>query len=276
MDDLADQIQNELVIYIPSVHGMPVSVATTEVTFRTTLCDIMCTSTISHEYIENSGEQKKFSKTLNVNLPYKKISSFDEIYPGITGQQRMKAAEGRVKRSKLLKEERNEYMRRMANDRADKLCRETLGAIKIQSIYRGYRVRPKNYERRPPRGPQVLTKGELRMFLARLASNLSLKPIKGLTLSTTFNSSRQKKQIDHAGAFVLQRFFKMILQRSRARNRIEHLMQLKFVHARRAIRSFTVFAVKLHRKRKEVKAQMSRNATRIQTQIRMFIARRRY
>lgn len=56
----------------PTAKGLNQSVMNYLVTGRTTFCDLMCVTTTSVEYDEGNIHRKKFSKTLNIALPYKK------------------------------------------------------------------------------------------------------------------------------------------------------------------------------------------------------------
>ncbi len=63
----------------------------------------------------------------------------------------------------------------------------------------------------------VLSQNELQDELCRMAATLSLSPIAGLSLEARSKTSRRRNRIENAAAFRLQKFFRMLYERSMAR-----------------------------------------------------------
>jgi len=264
-------------IDVPRASGLLLSLDYVCVVGRTTLCDIMCTTTTPSEYQEARLSPKKFSKNLNVCLPYKHSHSLEELFDAKTPMQSIKAAEARRRRNQVLKDERDEFMSKTRHDRVVKEHRERLASVKIQAAVRGYLSRPRDVAaRRPPRGPHVLSPSELKDFLTDLAARLHLKPIKGLTLTgKTGKKSKHDAELRNAAAYVLQRFFYMNLMRKVARSRMHLYRLLRSVRQQWVLHRFVKRTVKrLRELRREAKMQRHA-ATVIQTQMRAFLARRR-
>ena len=263
---------------IITASGLLLSVDAVIVVGRTTLCDIMCTTTTNEECIEGIGDRKtKFSKTLNVALPYRKTSSFEEMFDAKTPLQQIKLVEAKVKRNKMLQEEKEEFLRKTQMDRQQKETRERLAATLIQAIFRGYRRRPKDpLKRRKPRGPVVLRRHELREFLTDLTTRLGLKPIRGLTLVGKYKNTKRENMMRNAAAFVLQRFMKMNHEKSKARKFMQRLRLAKAVRVKWIIYRFSKRSVRMLKEFRKLKDLQKASAIVIQTQMRAFLARRRY
>ena len=263
---------------ITTKSGLLLSVDAVIVVGRTTLCDIMCTTTTNEECIEGIGDRKtKFSKTLNVALPYRKTSSFEEMFDAKTPLQKIKLVEAKVKRNKMLQEEKEEFLRKTQMDRQEKETRERLAATRIQAIFRGYRRRPKDpLKRRKPRGPVVLRRHELREFLTDLTNRLGLKPIRGLTLVGKYKNTKRENMMRNAAAFVLQRFMRMNYEKSRARKFMQRLRLCKAVRIKWILYRFSKRSAKMLSDFRLLKARQKSSSIVIQTQIRAFLARRRY
>ena len=292
---------------VPTASGLLLSLDSVCVVGRTTLCDIMCTTTTPLEYQEARLSPKKFSKNLNVCLPYKHSHSLEELFDAKTPLQSIKAAEARTRRNRVLKDERDEFMSKTRHDRSVKEHREQLASVKIQASWRGCRMRPRDpTKRRPPRGPDVLSPPALKDFLTDLAARLNLKPIKGLTLTGKAgkNSKPQVRQsarlegtrpvlpisnpfplhhthnviqmeLRHAAAYVLQRVFLMNMARKAARSRMRLHCLLRAVRQRWILHRFIKQTVTRMRENRR-KAKLRREAAIvIQTQMRAFLARRR-
>jgi hypothetical protein len=261
---------------VPTASGMLLSINAVIVMGRTTVCDIMCTTTTDVEYTGGIGPPKKFAKALNVALPYRKTMSFDELFEAKTPLQQMKVVEARAKRNKVLQLERQQYLRQTHADRVEKENREKVAATRIQALFRGYRARPKDpTRRRRPRGPVVLKQQQMREFLTDLQAQLGFKPIKGLTLTGKERNSKRLNVLRNAAAYVVQRFFQMITARKYARAQMQRVRKAKILHARWTIYrcmklSMTVLAGWRQRDRKRNAAAVT-----IQTQMRAFLARRR-
>ena len=257
--------------------GLEQSVTSTTVTGRTTYCDLLCVTTTSMEFLESSVPRKKFSKNLNVSLPYRKTLSLEEISnKNTTPYQAMRNLETKKQRNKLLKIERAEFMRRIRGDRIAKFKLETIGATKMQALFRGYLSRPKVIvNRRQPKGPEILTLEQLRSLLCDLTSKLNLGHIQGLTLKMKTKSSRQRNRIDSAAAFRIQKFFRMLVERSAARLCMSKMRMRKEEKAIKILRLVFMNFLSRLRSAKRINKIKSACSIKIQSSIRIFLAKRR-
>ena len=264
---------------VPTVKGMMLSIDFIATVIRTTLCDIMCTTSTDTEYVEDvtSPHRKKFARTLNVALPYRKTSTFEEMFDAVTPLQQIKVIEAKTKRNKILQEEKEEFMRKTRTDRQEKQDREKLAATKIQAIFRGYWKRPRDpSKRRPPRGPEILSQQELRDFLTDLQYRLNLKPIKGLTLTgKDSKNSKLNHELRMAAAYALQRFFHLIVARNRAQQRMRQVRLVKTVHQKWLLHRFFRRSLRRMKDHKNEIARRKAAAIVIQKKIRAFQACRK-
>lgn len=190
--------------------------------------------------------------------------------------QGLKNNETKKNRNKLLKLEREEYMKKTAFDRTAKKRKENMGAMKMQSLYRGYRSRPKiPGNRRKAKGPIILTQEELHAFLCDLTSKLNFSYIKGLTLKIKSKSSRQQQKIENAASFRIQKFFKMLVAKKKAKLYMAKQKVEKVPEATKIVnRAMAKFSSKIT-ERKKIEMRRNKCCIKIQTRIRMFHARRR-
>ena len=260
----------------PTASGMLLSINAVVVMGRTTVCDIMCTTTTDTEYTGGIGPPKKFAKALNVALPYRKTTSFDELFEAKTPLQQVKVVEAKAKRNRALQMERKEYLRKTHADRVEKEYREKVAATRIQALFRGYRARPKDpTRRRRPRGPLVMRQQELREFLTDLQTQLGFKAIKGLTLTGKERNSKRLNVLRNAAAYVVQRFFQMITARKHARERMQCVRKVKVLHARWTVYRCVKLSMNVFVEFKQLKQKRYAAAVTIQSQMRAFLARRR-
>lgn len=227
---VASYNQDEETYMPPTAKGMSMSVPQYHVAWRTTVCDIMCT--INTEKIKHDVPMpKKFKNVLGLtaSLPYSKEFRLSEtvIEKDPTPFQKLKFRGHRKALNDELKRERLEFMDRIQTDKVRKLAVEYRAAQIIQSLFRGYRKRPVKesrgiYEMRRYRPIQPSRK-ELQFELSSLASQINLRPIRGLTLSSPAKqrSSRSKRydELDTAAAIRLQCFGRMIIAKRKVRSK---------------------------------------------------------
>jgi hypothetical protein len=255
--------------------GLEQSTASISVSGRTTICDLMVVTTTSVEFNEPSIQRKKFSKSLNVALPYKKTHSIEEIsLHNVTPFQEMRNAETIKERNILLKIERDEFMGKTMKDRLIKKKREAIAATNIQASFRGYCSRPRILYRRRPKGPTILTVEEYRALLCELTSKLNLSHIPGLTLKMKTKSSRQKQRVENAAAFGIQTFFKMLVEKRRAKKFIFKKQRQKYFASLHVLRRIIRKFIDMCRISKIIRRKRDLVSIKIQARIRMFLARR--
>jgi tetratricopeptide (TPR) repeat protein len=156
---------------------------------------------------------------LVASFPYDKISLPPSAgqKKGATLFQKFRAGENIERKNVDLRREREDFMRKLFSDKVERDETLYIAAVKIQKIFRGYRIRPRNYSYLPKRKRRkVYTQNELHDVLCEMAGKLEFKPIPGLTLESRVKASKRKQKIENAAAFIIQRFMKMIFQRTMA------------------------------------------------------------
>jgi hypothetical protein len=152
-------------------------------------------------------------------LPYDKIGQLPMSgqRKGGTLFQKFRAGENIERKNVDLRREREDYMRKLFLDKKERDDKIYRAAVMIQKIYRGFKVRPRSYSYVPRRKKKkVFTQNELHDVLCEMAGKLELKPIAGLNLESRVKASKRKQKIENAAAFIIQRFIRMIFQRSMA------------------------------------------------------------
>lgn len=188
-------------------------------TTRTTACDIMCTTNSALPEVLNSLPPPPNDPSLVASLPYEKApqSSISGQRKGATLFQKFRAGELVERKNVELRKEREDYMRKLFCDKKERDEKLYRAAVKIQKIFRGFRVRPRSYSYIPKKKrKKIFTQNELHDILCDIAGKLDLKPIAGLNLESRVKASKRKQKIENAAAFIIQRFFRMIFQRSLA------------------------------------------------------------
>ncbi len=181
---------------------------------RSTLCDIMCTINTHKSFEVQSSEA--FSDSISASLPYK--SSQVNSAAGATRFQKLKISEIKHRKVDQLKRDRELYFNKLLVERYESNILRQSSAVKIQSLFRGYRKRPGmcDYSRQK-KIIAVMSQNEIQDELCRMAAGLHLNPIAGLSLEARSKTSRRKNRIENAAAFRLQKFFRMLYERSMAR-----------------------------------------------------------
>lgn len=269
--------QNEdLWLHIATVKPMMLAIPTFVPISRTTLCDINCTTNTPFPLMDLPPPPEKL-KQLSATLPYDKpLAGLVGPLKASTKFQRMKVDDVRLRKIAELKRDREEFFRRLNIEKIETTNRRNRAATKIQAAFRGYRVRPKPYYE-PMRKPKVyLTQMELLDELCKMATDLQLNPIPGLNLESRTKASKRKIRIDNAAAFRIQKFLKMIFQRSMARVVVSKKKSEKFNKAAKIITK----AVRYTITRKFVKRvdlmKRVQLATKIQARVRQYQAKGRY
>lgn len=205
--------------------ALPMNIAPTTYspTFRLTACDIMCTTNTKVMIPEQKRSSAKDSP--NAYIPYEKLNRIKgQALEGITPFQRLKIAEIKVKRNNDLKRERNEYFWKIMQEKErhnESCCK---AAIRIQKHFRGYLLRLRRQRIRQiytpkPKRVEVSLIG-IHDELCGWADKVALKPILGLSLEPKHKTSKRKLKLEATAANTLTAFFKMIMERNKARRRM--------------------------------------------------------
>ncbi len=209
---------NELWLSTPTRTSMQLVHCTLVAALRTTLCDIQCTTNTPFP-IDELPPPPESVKQITATLPY------DRPLAGLVGPmkcttkfQKYKVDDSIVRKMAELKRDRETYFRRLQQEKLESTTRRNRAATMIQAAFRGYRVRPKKNLYVPKKKPKVcLSHFELYDELCKMASELNLNPIPGLSLESRTKASKRKVRIETAAAFRLQKFFRMLYQKSMAK-----------------------------------------------------------
>jgi hypothetical protein len=149
-------------------------------TGRTTICDVPSTTKTSVPRFDTTlkGHRK--------SLPY--ITSHGAQNRHVIGIQSLKVTETNISLVVELRKEYDEFISKTNAEKNEIVLKRQLAAVRIQSIFRGYKLRRLMHVIRRPYIPKrkqikVLTQLELQKELTEMARNLKLAPIEGLNLS---------------------------------------------------------------------------------------------
>lgn len=184
---------------------------------RTTLCDIMCTSNTIEAY--QSSKREKL-KNLVATMPYEKSKTLNGPVKGATLVQKLKVQSITARKTEELKRQRDEFVSQMKREKYDKDKLKNKAATKIQAAFRGFRNRRKKISSRKPKPPVVLSQSEIYDELCAMASKLELPPIPGLSLEARSRASRRKRKIENVATCRIQIFFKMLVAKKKAKEKL--------------------------------------------------------
>lgn len=243
-------------------------------TLRSTVCDIMCTINTAHP-IDLIKPPDKL-KPLHATFKYGKVKGISQPTKNNTLFQKLKAIEIKRDKDEQLKLDRDEFFRKLNAEKNDKDERCNFAAIKIQSTFRGFRARPKTYSYIPKIKPKiVLSRNAIQDELCKMAASLSLKPIRGLSLEERSKTSRRRHKIETAAAFIIQRFFKMLYEKSMARIVLQTRRE-EIVHDSARIVTKAIRYVKMKNfGRRSMVVKHHRMSIKIQCRVRIFLAKKK-
>ena len=160
-----------------------------------------------------------------------------------------------------------------------KTLKETLSALLIQRIFRGYLTRQRLNNALIKRtnvksNPQLLTvlRKDLQEELQQLAACLHLKPLPGLSLDAISKRSRFRNSIETAAAIQLQCFVRVRAARREHKARIAQRARSKILDASNKVKQFfrAVGAMKEHEMRR--RQRIANAAVKIQCHARRMLA----
>jgi hypothetical protein len=245
---------------------------------RTTISDIMCTSNTHIEFKEAAHSLKSTLKA-EATLPYSySEDKLRKVPKGNTDFARFRNIEVKFNKGDDLKRERLEYIQKQENEKREKNEKRILSAIKIQKVFRGFRVRPKpSY--RPKRYAglfrNVPSNFDLSNFHAEMcnyARMFGLKPIPGLNLEFEDTLNRRRKKIKYAAVLRVQCFFRMAICRNRFRKHHKQAMLERKKRATTQLQKFGRFVIGSKLSDEKKNRLQIESAIKIQTRIRMFFA----
>jgi hypothetical protein len=234
----------------------------------------MCTTNTPRVF-EASKVSSKL-RSLAATLPYEKIKIAD-LTKCNTKFQKIRLIEIKQKRICDLKKDRNKFLHKLQAEKKQKTNELYLAAQKIQSVFRGFlqRRKFKKYHQRK-KTIQVLSQNEIVDELCNMAAALPFRPINKLNLETRSKISKRKRKIERAAAFTIQKFFKMIVERKKAKRVVEVKRSEKIYNSSRTItRTFRHFKMKNFAKRAEVVKQ-NVMALKLQSATRKYFATNRF
>ena len=248
-----------------------------------TMCDVLCTTNTTIKYGVAPVEHK-MKDTVGI-LPFKgrRIQRVTQLVKGETPWQKHKMTEAHASRNVSLKDERDEYMAHLEEEKFEKNWIDFLCATRIQAIWRGMlsrdkldkrRSRPLIYKRRRKPVYKVV-QSQMQDELCELAHKLDLKPIPGLCLVSRGKASKRMKKIQSAAAFRMQIFFQLIVAREKARRVLmEKRHERIFKAARTVARFFKSLKMRTFSYRCRVEKQTKAVAI-IQNSCRAYLSRHR-
>ena len=217
-------------------------IETTNVTYksavRTTLCDIMCTSNTIEAY--QSSKREKL-KNLVATMPYEKSKTLNGPVKGATLVQKLKVQHINARKTEELKRQRDEFVNQMKHEKYERDKLKNKAATKIQAAFRGFKKRRKKFLGRKPKPPVVLTQSEIYDELCAMASKLELPPIPGLSLEARSRASRRKRKIESVATMRIQKFFKMLVAKKRAKGKLRQRSVENIDRAARRIAKFFTY-----------------------------------
>jgi hypothetical protein len=208
------------------------------------------------------------------SLPYAKAPPLSHT---TTRYQKMKISELKSRKIDQLKRDREFYFHQLAMERLETNMVRNKAAVKIQSLFRGYRKRHgiASYVRHRKR-IVIMSQNAMQDELCKMALFLSLTPISGLSLEARSKTSRRKNRIENAAAFRLQRFFRMLFARSMARKRLlVRRVEIVEKSAKTITRAIRYIKTKNFVKQCDV-IKKNRSALKMQMRFRIFAARMKY
>lgn len=236
--------------------GLPTTTVYYKSAVRTTLSDIMCTTNSATAYLPAKRDKLK---ALVATMPYERSKSITGPLKGATLFQKMKVNDITLKKTEELRRSRDEFVQKVKREKFELDKIKSRCATKIQAVFRGFRVRPRK-EKRPLKVKEVvvLSQSEIHEELCVMAAKLQFPPIPGLNLEAKSKASKRRRKIEAAATFRIQRFFKMLLARKRARDRLREKREEKKNIAAGYITRFFRFAKvkKAASRREEIKKSL--------------------
>lgn len=263
-------------VYVPVKSPMAIANVSYLPAARTTISDIMCTIN-SYRYFE-VGKPDEDRENLIASLPYKKQRNTEKANAGPTRFQKYKMAEVKERKIDEMRRDREDYFAKLASDRRAVQSRKNWSIIKIQALFRGFRRRrQKGIAYMPKRkNVAILTQIQIQDELCQMATSLSLEPIPGLSLEARSKTSRRKNRIENAAAFRLQKFFKMLYNRSIARAYLAIKRDERLQRCARTITKAVRFMKTKNFLKRCDQIKKTRSAIKIQMCYRSYVARTRY
>lgn len=237
---------------------------------RLTHIDVQCVCN-THSVQLNDGSKNYF----RASMPYKPTKSFNVLPKGSTHFQKYKLDDGRREQTETLKNEMLVFFEQLQNERNDRLFLEHYSSTKIQALFRGFRRRFK-MKNCIPRKLNPRTQHQIQEELCYWAQLLNLKPLRGLSLENKSQTSKRFAKIQKAAAMRMQRFFKMLVARTKAR---KYMNEIRILQFNKAAVQITRFIRRLRQHVIETKAKNMNKANAaitIQCCFRCFKAIRRY
>lgn len=264
---------------IPTRSSMSVSNHNSRTCSRTTLCDILCTTSTQRELHVKEPRARSKDAEAHASFFYEKPRTLGQFYAidDPTPMQKLRRNEVNVKRNLEFKKERDEFLARLRDEKMFQLFLENESATKIQAAFRGYKTRPKpetfdktmyrRYEHLPA------SVSEINAELCSWQSMLQLKPIPGLTLESAGRNAKRQAKFEYAAAIRIQCFFRMISATLRVMIKKRKRDAMRKLEASLTLSKFLHYCLKRVRHHRQSDRHKHLAATLIQSAFRIFSAR---
>lgn len=248
-------------ILIPTARAMNQTHPLYSPAMRTTGCDIMCLTNTS--IVANTLSSTGSLKSSTATIPYEKLKRVvGNKFHGSTPMQQLRASEVKLKRNNELKAERNSYF---AQIRKEEQGRKTSTQVPEVDT-KDEPIQEKHMK---------ISHTDIYEELCNLQSQISLKPVPGLSLESKGKHSKRKAKMEAAAARRLQLFFKMIVSRHSARLYMSaYANHLRHVSARAVVKFFRLVKLKALTKNLE-RTRRATCVVKIQCCVRKFLARQK-
>jgi ribosomal protein L25 (general stress protein Ctc) len=205
--------------WVPRVEPMTISNPSYVSSLRTTLCDISSTTNTAFPLKEDLPIPAPKLKPTLVNLPYDRPVGMVGPIKSSTLFQKLKVDDSKVRKVIELKSDREVFLKKLLKEKQVTNRIKNEAVIRIQALFRGYRLRRQRKLITPSYCPRkksrkFLSQFELQDELCQMAMDLKLKPIDGLNLEWRAKASKRRIRIENAAAFRMQKFFRMLFERS--------------------------------------------------------------
>ena len=264
---------------IPTRSSMSVSNHNSRTCSRTTISDILCTTSTQRELHVKEPRARSKDAEAHASFFYEKPRTLGQFYAidDPTPMQKLRRNEVNVKRNLEFKKERDKFFARLKDEKNFQLFLENESATKIQATFRGFKMRPKpetfdktmyrRYEHLPA------SVSEINAELCSWQSILQLKPIPGLTLESAGRNAKRQAKFEYAAAIRIQCFFRMISATLRVTIKRRKREAMRKLEASLTLSKFLHYCLKRVRHHRQSDRHKHLAATLIQSAFRIFSAR---
>ena len=243
-------------------------------------------------FTQNKKKNKSVSSRSSPSTEIKKALGKpvkNEVSKNLSMVQKLKVTETRKKNNDLLKKQQEIFYEDLIKTKQQAEHEKWKAIVKIQSQFRGYTLRSKNYyiylnsnffTKRLQKQSNIennnkiiIEKDKMVDWLCQYSKKLGLKPIKGLTLESRSYSNSKFKKLAHISALKITGFFRMLLAKKKARITIKALVLEKQNRAAMKIQKFAKFVILKRMNRNMHMHRATESAIVVQKYVRGYLAR---